>query len=344
MKKLCIFTLYPERGASSKYRIFLYKEGLESKFNVKWFSFWNDAYVKEYMYCKKKYALRIFFLYLFFSFKRLFQLFFIAPKADVCFFQKTCIPKFRYNHISSLKKKGIRVVFDVDDAVYTAKRDFSNEIAKLSDAVICGNETLRKHYEAFNNNVFVLPTVENTNLFRPYWKDSFNTKTIGWIGSLSTIDNLDLVVDSVNRLVEKHPEVNLLVISNSVLDYDKKVKNCHFVKWAKDSYISELSNITIGIMPLKDNEVNQGKCGFKLVQYLNMNKPVIGSKIGVNEDIIGNCGFSVKTESEWDRCLELLLYDKNKYQECLNNIQNEFLPKYSYDSVLKKLIGILIHN
>lgn len=341
MKNICVFTLYPELGASSKYRIFLYKEDLESKFNVKWFSFWNDSYVRKYMHHKKNYILQILLLYLFSFFKRLYQLFFVAPKADICFFQKACIPKFPYNHIATLKKKGIRIIFDVDDAVYTSKRDFSDRIAKLSDVIICGNKSLKNHYLDYNKNIVVLPTVENTNLFKPYWKDTFGNKTIGWIGSLTTINNLDVVVDAINRIVEEYPQVNFIIISNSALDYTVKIKNTRLIKWSKDSYISDLSSITVGIMPLKDNEFNRGKCGFKLIQYLSLKKPVIASDVGVNQDIVGSCGILANTEKEWHDALELILMNEQKYKKLVNNIENVFAQKYSYDENLKKIISIL---
>lgn len=341
MKKLCVFTLYPERGASSKYRIFLYKEDLESKFDVKWFPFWNDKYVKEYMHQKKKYALQITFLYCISFFKRLYQLVFIASKSDICFFQKACIPKFHYNHISSLKKKGIRIIFDVDDAVYTEKRDFSDSIAQLSDLVLCGNDGLCCHYKNFNANVIMLPTVEKTSLFQSHWKNTFENKTIGWIGSLSTIDNLDLVVNPFNKIVDKHPEVKFLIISNSARGYEKKIKNCRLIEWNKDSYISDMSNITIGIMPLKDNEINRGKCGFKLIQYLSLKKPVIASDVGVNKDIVGSCGLLANTEKEWYDALESILMSEPEYKKLVNNIENVFAQKYSYDENLKKIISVL---
>lgn len=341
MKKLCVFTLYPELGASSMYRIFLYKDGLQSKFNVKWFPFWNEAYVKKYMYNKKRYFFLIAFFYLIALVKRLYQLLFIASKSDVCFFQKACIPKFCYNNLPSLKKKGIRIIFDVDDAIYLEKRDFSNKIAELSDVVVCGNESLCRYYKTYNKNVMILPTVECTYLYQQYWKNTYENKTIGWIGSLSTIDNLDLIVKPINNIIEKYPKVNFLIISNSTLDYDKKIKNCRFVEWNRNSYMSELSNITIGIMPLKNNEGNRGKCGFKLIQYLNMKKPVVGSNVGVNSKIIGNCGFSVESENEWENALEMLLFNSKEYSKCMNNIEKEFFPNYSYESVLKKLINVI---
>ena len=341
MKSLCVFTLYSELGASSKYRVFLYRDELELNFNVKWYPFWNDAYVSKYMHHKREFIFRIAFLYIFFLFKRCFQLLFIAPKADVILVQKASIPKCRFTLLKRLKAKKIRIVYDVDDAVYTEKRDSSDRIASLSDAVLCGNDTLKEHYLKYNKNVFVLPTVENTNLFRPYWRNTFENKTIGWIGSLTTINNLDIVVNAINRIVAKYPQVNFIIISNSAQDYTTKIKNTKLIKWNKNTYISDLASISVGIMPLKDNEYNRGKCGFKLIQYLNLKKPVIASNVGVNREIVGTFGFLADSEEEWFDALELILMNKDQYTKFTNCIDNDFFRKYSYSNNVEKIISVL---
>jgi glycosyltransferase involved in cell wall biosynthesis len=341
MKTLCVFTLYSDKGASSKYRFFLYEDDLKKIFKVRVFPFWNDVYVKKYMHQKKKYAFNIFLLYIKAFFMRLIQLFFIATNADVVFFQKNCIPKSRINNIKMLKRKNIRIIFDVDDAIYAEKRDYSNRIAELSDVVICGNDTLEKHYKSYNTNVFVLPTVENVKFYRPFWKDTFENKTIGWIGSLTTIDNLDVVVNAINRVVEENPKVNVLIISNSALDYTSKIRNSRLVKWSQSSYISDLSSITIGIMPLKNNEINRGKCGFKLIQYLNLKKPVIASDVGVNKKIVGDCGYISTTEDEWFNAIKTLLADESEYKKKIEHIEKDFFDIYCYEKNVKSLIQII---
>ena len=73
-----------------------------------------------------------------------------------------------------------------------------------------------------------------------------------------------------------------------------------------------------------DTPYNRGKCGFKLVQYLNLNKPVIASDVGVNCSIVGHCGLIVDTQTSWGEALENLLFNEHFYNECLKNISNEF--------------------
>ena len=131
------------------------------------------------------------------------------------------------------------------------------------------------------------------------------------------------------------------IISNTALDYTKKIKNSVLVPWEKETYIKEISKFSIGIMPLKDTDFNRGKCGFKLIQYLNMKKPVIGSPVGVNIEIVSGNGIAASTKKEWVDALETLLYDRNKYNRCVEHIEHSFFEAYHYKTVANALVEIL---
>ncbi len=183
----------------------------------------------------------------------------------------------------------------------------------------------------------MIPTVDNTNLYSVHWKDTFDNKIIGWIGSKTTINNFDLIIDALNEITKRHPEVKIAIISNTALDYTDKIKSSYLISWSAETYLKALSTFTIGIMPLKDNEFTRGKCGFKLIQYLNMKKPVVGSDVGVNGEIINGNGIVANSTEEWVDAIELLLYDENRYRECVKHIENEFFDKYHFDNIAKKI-------
>ncbi len=339
---MCVFTLYSEKGASSRYRAYIFKNKLDQNFDVEWHPFWNDEYATQYMHNKKKYIIQIGLQYIGAFIKRVYQLIFLAPKCDIVFIQKGLFPKTRITLLNKLKRSNTRIVFDVDDAIYVdAKSDSSDIIALKADCVICGNQNLKSYYSSFNGNCIVLPTIENTFEYEPYWTDTFKNKVIGWIGSKTTIDNFDLVIDALNEITKKHPEVNVAIISNTALDYTDRIKNSYLVPWKQETYIEEISKFTIGIMPLKDNEINRGKCGFKLIQYLNMKKPVIGSPVGVNCEIIEGNGLTPESTEEWVNAFESLLYNESIYKECVTHIENNFFETYHYGKVTNRLIETL---
>lgn len=340
-KKLAILTLYTEEGPSSNYRAFIFKDKLTEVFDVQWFSFWNRNYSLYYIHKKKEHSFLIATLYIYSVLKRLVQLYFVLNKVDILLVQKGVIPKLPFSFLKHLKRKKVRIVFDVDDAVYLTKNDSSEKIAAVSDLVICGNDILLNQYSKFNKNCVLLPTTDVTTKYLNYWGDTFENKVIGWIGSKTTVDNLEHLVDPLNKLIKKYPNVSFEIISNDALDFPKRIKNTKLVKWSSATYLSDLSRITIGVMPLEDNSFNRGKCGFKLIQYLNMKKPVIGSNVGINGEIIQKNGFTVNGPDEWYEHLETLLFNEEVYNKCVKNIENEFFEVYHFDIVAKKLIGYL---
>lgn len=135
--------------------------------------------------------------------------------------------------------------------------------------------------------------------------------------------------------------MHFYIISNDALNYPQRIQNTTLIPWDKDTYISEISKFTVGIMPLIDNDYNRGKCGFKLIQYLNMKKPVIATGIGANINIVNKNGLLANTAEEWECALEKLLYDKTTYDECVKQIENNFFKVYHFENVSRKLIKIL---
>lgn len=341
MKKLCIFTLYSDIGASSNYRILQFTDVLRTKYEIRSFHFWNDRYTTKYVRNKKKYALHIVGLYLWSIVKRIIQLLLVGLQSDIVFFQKGCIPKMDVKLLILLKKHGVKIALDVDDAIYLDQRDTSNQIARIADLVICGNSFLKEHYDQFSTNCVILPTVDRNDLYKRYHQNTYNKKVIGWLGSGATINNLNIVIEPMKTIIRNHPETRFMIVSDTPGNYIEKIPNSYFVKWDKRTYLKELGDFSIGIMPLEDNDYNRGKCGFKIIQYLSMEKPVIASDVGVNGEIVGRAGYVVQNEEEWVSTIEKLLFDEKEYKQCLSYIRTDFYTKYSYKNVGDRLVELL---
>ena len=96
-------------------------------------------------------------------------------------------------------------------------------------------------------------------------------------------------------------------------------------------------------MPLSDDPWEQGKCGYKLIQYLACGVPVICSPIGVNKEIVetGKNGFFANNEDEWlNAFLSLhnsafLRFEYGKYGK------NKVIEKYSLQSRGQQFVEIV---
>ena len=64
-------------------------------------------------------------------------------------------------------------------------------------------------------------------------------------------------------------------------------------------------------MPLKVGPWFEGKCGFKLIQYLSLGIPAVASPVGVNCSIIeeGINGYFANTDADWYTAIEKLIVD-----------------------------------
>jgi hypothetical protein len=81
--------------------------------------------------------------------------------------------------------------------------------------------------------------------------------------------------------------------------------------WSEADEVKLLSEIDIGIMPLPDEPYTQGKCGYKLIQYMACGLPVVASAVGVNKEIVreGENGFLATSDREWEDALVRLILD-----------------------------------
>ncbi|MGN6399002.1 MAG: glycosyltransferase, partial [Flavisolibacter sp.] len=117
----------------------------------------------------------------------------------------------------------------------------------------------------------------------------------------------------------------------------------YFLPWSEEAEVKELNKIDIGIMPLPDNEWTKGKCGFKAIQYMALQKPAVASAVGVNNEIIdqGVNGFLCTTALEWENALERLLKDENLRLEMGLAGRKKIVEQYSISSQAAAFIALL---
>ncbi|MTI19522.1 glycosyltransferase, partial [Fulvivirga sp. RKSG066] len=154
---------------------------------------------------------------------------------------------------------------------------------------------------------------------------------IGWTGTHSTLPYLQNIISAIREL-EKEIDFTFLIIANKKPDIE--LDSLQFIKWSKSTEITDLIKTDIGIMPLTDDLWSKGKCGFKALQYLALEKPALVSPIGVNKHIIqeGVTGFFCVSKDDWKNKLRQLLSD-HSLRNAMGKRGREFVKKnYSVDS------------
>ena len=237
-----------------------------------------------------------------------------ARKFDTVFIHREMkpfgIPFFEWLFLGLYGKKAI---YDFDDAIWLPNFSHSNRrfaflkrygnvkfICKRVKKVSVGNNFLKEYAQKFNSNVVVIPTTIDTDGYHNEVHVFDHTKKIklGWTGSHSTVSYLE-ELEPVFIQLSNRIDFELIVISDKKPDL--KIPELSFFKWNKNSEISDLNQIDIGLMPIGNSAWDKGKCGFKALQYMSLGIPALVSPYGVNEKIVehGKNGFHCQSESEW---------------------------------------------
>ncbi|WP_139256340.1 glycosyltransferase [Flavisolibacter ginsengisoli] len=275
--------------------------------------------------------------------KRLWAVIFLVHKYDFVLVHREASPIgppiFEWIVTKIWRKK---LVFDFDDAIWIPAISEQNKIAnsikcfwktkwicKWAYKVAAGNNYLANYASQFNANVTILPTsVDTQNRYRTLVNQSIFKPAIGWTGSHSTMKYLDLVIPFLRQL-EKEKEFDFYVISNKEPKFE--LQSLKFIKWTEETEIEDLSKINIGLMPLEADRWSEGKCGFKIIQYLALGIPAVASPVGVNAKIIENNqnGYLCQNENEWYQSISLLLDDRYLRKEMGRKGREKIIREYS---------------
>jgi glycosyltransferase involved in cell wall biosynthesis len=158
---------------------------------------------------------------------------------------------------------------------------------------------------------------------------------IGWTGTHTTVDYLKPIVPALEKLAAIHA-FEFVVISNEPPSF--LIPNLRFVRWNKSTEIEDLSQFSIGVMPLEDTEWAKGKCGFKALQYMALGIPTIAANVGVNSTIIthGQDGFIAMTTEDWFEYLNNLLSDPSQGRMLGTNAQTCIRNRFSVQANQEK--------
>lgn len=320
--KVIFFVRYGRTGASSRLRTFQYLDFLtENGIDCKVSSFFDDQYLRE-LYESKKHnkwrALRSLV-------KRCLALLSVF-RYDQVVIEKELIPFFPAIFEWCLRLVRIRYIVDYDDAVYHNYDLHPNRVVrwllgqkishvmKYAGLVVAGNEYIRqKAVDSGAGKVVIVPTVVDMARYKS--ADVINKVfTIGWVGSPVTSKYLPFLKPVIDELATEF-EIRLVLIGAGQplgLTRAKEVVK----PWVESTEVTEIQQFDVGIMPLENSAWEQGKCGYKLIQYLGCGVPVIGTPVGVNNIIIRDeNGFKAESPEAWSRSIRYLIENPARRRE-----------------------------
>jgi glycosyltransferase involved in cell wall biosynthesis len=224
------------------------------------------------------------------------------------------------SHARLLRRRAKRVVFDLDDAVMTQRRDVSawsrwlkrrrfRATAAAADHILAGNDYLADQFRELGRPVTVLPTVVDPDHYTVKQHAPTDRPTLVWIGSASTLPYLRQWMPHLEAAARRVPGLRLITIANDTVASD--VLDVEHIPWTEAGEAAALARGEIGIAPTPDDRWTAGKSGFKIVQYMATGLPTIASPVGANGSIVrdGVTGLLPATPGDWSDAIVRLATD-----------------------------------
>lgn len=251
---------------------------------------------------------------------------------------------------------GKPLVFDLDDALWESyvspthgrlamllkMPGKTHTLFKLATRVVAGNQYVADYAKRFNTNVSVVPSVVDTQIFKPLEQKPDNRlPVVGWIGSHSTRQHLEPVLPALAAAARRCRFRLLIVGAGQRVEVPGfEVENR---QWRLDTEVQCFQELDIGLYPLNADNWSIGKSAFKAVQYGAVGIPTVGSPVGAVSSIIedGVNGFLASTPDEWADSVVRLVQDPDLRRQMGTRARTLVESDYSTRTWAPRLAGLL---
>lgn len=347
--KILFLTRFGQQGASSRLRALQY---------VYWFESTAIEYIVSPMFddamLLRKYQRRDYSMIdLLTAYWRRIHALMDVNQFDLVWIEKEALPCLPAWFESWLLRK-VPYVLDFDDAIFHnydlhksafIRYIFGRRIDSLmkdAQLVVAGNQYLAdRAIVAGAKRVEIIPTVIDLLRYTP--KQSYAIATVPiivWIGSPSSVQYL-LELSEAFIALAKRQSFTLRVIGGGVVTIPGVV--IESLPWILDTEAALIAECDVGIMPLRNTPWEQGKCAYKLIQYMACGLPTVASSIGANRDVMieGETGLFADTPIVWVEKLEKLLCDIHLRQRLGQAGRARVAAEYCLQQTAPKLVRLL---
>jgi glycosyltransferase involved in cell wall biosynthesis len=251
-------------------------------------------------------------------------------------------------------RQGVPILFDIDDPVFLPYKSPTNNWASLlkfsrkthtlfkkSTRIIAINKLIGDYAARFNPNVTIIPNCIDTDKYRPreFGGNSTGTVNLLWIGSQSTMQNLAMLANPIQRLQAEYCAPLTIIGAGNV---DLGIRDLKVKQWSAETEVADLRSGDIGLLPLNDQPWNRWKFFFKAVQYMAVGIPVVARDMGSNREIIedGVNGFLAETEEEWFDRLRILAADPQLRAEMGKAARKTVVERFSVHSQMPIVVKV----
>ncbi|MBI1737093.1 MAG: glycosyltransferase family 4 protein [Candidatus Rokubacteria bacterium] len=249
------------------------------------------------------------------------------------------------------------MVYDYDDAIWVSRPSptwgslaalakfpaKTAAIVRMANHVIVCNDYTRDYALRFRRpgDVTVIPTVVDTNEFKPRPRRNASTPVIGWIGTHSTAPYLE-TIRPVLESCARHHRFRLKIVGAG-RDFAFHGIETENKPWRLEDEVADYQSLDIGLYPVEDDEWGRGKTGFKPVVYMACGVACVCSPVGgVTEFLVsGKNGLFASTPGDWEQAIDVLLSDRDMRHRLGAAGRETVVNEYSVQRQAPRLAHIL---
>jgi len=253
------------------------------------------------------------------------------------------------------KKKNIPFLFDVTDDWSKADPSFfgssfwkyisRKRIVKYAHSITTISHKQFEYFSKRHKNVHLISNAIHES-FIDKCKEIILTenkkKTVNFVGSIRDWYDFDLIFSVFEEIGEI--ELHIYGDGPSFSQIEKKAEDYNMVFVHKSVDYKDVPSLMaesiFGILPLKNNKLNQSTMPIKLLEYWAASKAVIASLTYEMQKTTGNTILYAKTKEDWIKHIKILL-ENDKKKETLGKLSQQVLLKnHTYNRIAEKFIRI----
>lgn len=229
--------------------------------------------------------------------------------------------------IRDLQAAGVRVLYEIDDYIQSARKIKSHELAGkydekfvqrmelamgVCDGVICSTPYLARRYRSFNDRTWVCRN--GIDLKRYAWpRPPREGVTIGWSGGIGHVASLARWEPAVRAVMRARPETRFVSVGHPFADElvpEFGLERAWGLPPAKmEVYPASMTLFDVAIAPSAENNLFRGKSDLRWLEASAMKLPLIAHPDVYREIEDGVTGVHARTPADVEAALLRLIDD-----------------------------------
>lgn len=252
------------------------------------------------------------------------------------------------------------MVLDLDDATYVSYTSptygrlgpalkwvsKTDDLIRWARVVTCGNRAIAEYVMSKGAAARVVPTVVDTEIFKPLKRAPAQVPVLGWIGTHSTFPYLESIFPALAELAKTY-RFRLKVVGAGGDTIDLPGVDVENLAWKLEREVEDFQSIDIGLYPidaaLYSGQWAAGKSGFKAIQYMALGVPYVATPVGGATDIgeVNRTHFFAPTNETWQSSLAILISNPELRSAMGRDGRRHAIENYNLPAQAEKLAAAL---